>query len=249
MRTVFIAYKDGQAASVNGYVAAAGFSARGYKVVWFEMAGIVDFPEGVKPFEGRDDIVFGSVQATRIALKSLGVAAPANIDIPDSLFCYTGRKIWKTTLGEIRAGREPTFIKPLHEHKKFPGHVVRPLVGQYTSFLRTERFPDEEPILAQAVVQFDSEWRVFVLRGEIVGIGHYNGDPLLMPDPERIEEMVKAYHDAPVAYGLDVGRAAGRDTETNLVEVNDAFALGSYGLAAHLYSAMIEARWDEMVAA
>lgn len=245
MRTAFILYKDGQPASVNGYVAAAGFRARGYNVVGFEDRGFEDRGSGCNPFAGRDAIVFGSVQATRRALVSLGITPPANIDVPDSLVTYTGRKIWKTDLGAIRHHVEawPVFIKPLLEHKRFTGQVIRKL----TDLLRTEQYPHDEPILAQAVVRFDSEWRVFVLRGEVVGIGHYNGDPLLMPDPLRIKEMVKAYHDAPVAYGLDVGLSDSYEAETDLVEVNDAFALGSYGLPAQLYSEMIEARWDEMV--
>ena len=59
-------------------------------------------------------------------------------------------------------------------------------------------------MLAQGVVAFESEWRVFVLRGEVVGIGHYHGDPLRFPDGRVIQEMLQAQRDPVAAYRLDV---------------------------------------------
>ena len=35
--------------------------------------------------------------------------------------------------------------------------------------------------------------------------------------------------------------------DTQLVEVNDGFALGNYGLSGGVYTAMIEARWRELM--
>lgn len=93
-------------------------------------------------------------------------------------------------------------------------------------------------------VEFQSEWRVFVHRGEVKGVSHYSGDPLLFPNADRITEMITAWDSKPpVAYALDVGLCKG---ETLLVEVNDAFALGSYGLNGKNYVDMVENRWLEL---
>ena len=49
---------------------------------------------------------------------------------------------------------------------------------------------------------------------------------------------------APAAYGLDFGVTA--DGRTLLVEANDGFALGCYGLDPVIYAEMLEARWCEL---
>jgi len=36
------------------------------------------------------------------------------------------------------------------------------------------------------------------------------------------------------------------DKETFIIEANDAYALGNYGLPAFEYSKMIESRWNEI---
>jgi hypothetical protein len=57
-------------------------------------------------------------------------------------------------------------------------------------------------------------------------------------------EAIKAFQSGPRAYSLDFGVL--RTGETCLVEVNDAYALGHYGLQSVLYARMIDARWEEL---
>lgn len=56
---------------------------------------------------------------------------------------------------------------------------------------------------------------------------------------------VKEYRDAPAGYGIDFGVTA--DRRTLLVEVNDGYALGCYGLQHDLYAQLLSARWSELV--
>ena len=51
--------------------------------------------------------------------------------------------------------------------------------------------------------------------------------------------------DHPAAYTVDFGIPS--TNETVLVELNDGFAIGNYGLADYLYARLLEARWDELV--
>lgn len=97
-------------------------------------------------------------------------------------------------------------------------------------------------------VEFASEWRYFVRRHEVVGVGHYRGDPFAHPDGATVRAAVAGYRaEAPAAYAIDFGVAA--DGRTLLVEVKDAYSLGHVGLRPVPYAGMLEDRWVELVAA
>jgi hypothetical protein len=48
----------------------------------------------------------------------------------------------------------------------------------------------------------------------------------------------------PVSGSIDVGVT--KDGKTVLVEVNDSYSLGNYGIGSILYARMIEERWREL---
>lgn len=48
----------------------------------------------------------------------------------------------------------------------------------------------------------------------------------------------------PDAYGIDFGVT--KDGRTLLIEVNDAWALGCYGLESHLYAKFLLTRWAQL---
>ena len=77
-------------------------------------------------------------------------------------------------------------------------------------------------------------WRVFVRYGKILDIRPYKGDWKVHYAPSVIEDAIKAYTTAPNSYGIDFGVTSGG--ETLLVEVNEGYALGCYGLFPHLYA-------------
>ena len=53
-----------------------------------------------------------------------------------------------------------------------------------------------------------------------------------------------AFASAPIGYGADWAVAA--DGRTVLVEVNDGFSLGNYGVPGHLYTALLQCRWRQL---
>ena len=99
-------------------------------------------------------------------------------------------------------------------------------------------------MICSEVVEFVSEYRAFVLEGELLDLRHYKGDFRLFPNTAVIDAAVGAYTHAPVAYGIDFGLT--RDRQTLLVETNEAYSLGCYGLAPLLYSTLLEHRWNEL---
>lgn len=193
----------------------------------------------------RETAVHGYIGPVRKALDRLGVTQPPMMSAPAELLPFFGRKVYETTMRNVRAILRPDerwFIKPLHAHKLFDGHVVS---GNVRDLIRTASCPDDTAILASEVVRFVSEYRLFVHRGEIVGCRHYSGDFASPIDFAVARAAVEAFRSAPVGYSLDMGRAD--DGRTLVVEVNDAFALGSYGLPSVKYATLVLDRWAEIV--
>lgn len=239
---VLIQKKNGEFATVNGWVSWAGFDRKAYPISFFEWPQLREGQIEVTP----STLVVGGVATVLHALRLLG-AAPPTIDFPDSLLGYLGRRVRATTLGEVRGlfsgdAPEPLFVKPREVHKAFNGYVL----SAFRDLITTASLPDEMAVWASETVEFVSEWRYFVWRHEIIGVGHYNGDPFTHPDTATVRKAVEDYRvEAPVAYGIDFGvTAVGR---TVLVEVNDGYSLGHVGLRPVPYANMLEDRWVELV--
>lgn len=199
----------------------------------------------------KKTLVKGSIGMVRRALDIIGVKQPQNLDIPESLKPYAERKIWKTTLEKIRQSNDPVFIKPLYCQKAFGGMgLPKPFYNDRRPNLLTE-FPNSFPILAQELVEWDGEWRVYVLKKKILGIRYYNdGMYSKRPSKSFVEKLIREFKEQPAAYALDIGTMRNNSYgsyKPALVEVNEGFSLGNYGISKIDYSRMVEARWKEMV--
>jgi hypothetical protein len=123
------------------------------------------------------------------------------------------------------------------------------------------RLPPLFPIWISPYVQYGKEYRFYVCGNKILGCARY--DSIEDPDHEDTEDMgteeaddffgasevVEAFKEvAPAAYCLDFGEVVA-DGSTNLIEINDAWALGYYRwgtLSPEDYVKMLWARWSEM---
>ena len=81
------------------------------------------------------DIVCGYVGVVQKALTLLGIPKPRLQCWPDELAQQLGRRVWRSTLGEVRGLDPPLFLKPALEDKAFPrqlragpGAVCKPVV-------------------------------------------------------------------------------------------------------------------------
>lgn len=197
----------------------------------------------------KETLVHGHIGPVKEALHRLGIPEPKpRVDgMPsEDILPYYGRKVWTSTMGEIRtrwSEDRHLFIKPLHVQKAFTGHVTS---GQIKDLITTASFPDDFEVLCSEPVEFLVEYRCFVHNGTIVDCRRYRGDYRRVVDIDVTGRgVVRAYKNAPVAYSLDLGLAD--DDRTLVVEVNDAFALGAYGMPSVPYAAMVIDRWEEMV--
>ena len=79
---------------------------------------------------------------------------------------------------------------------------------------------------------------------ENVTIPHFTYVRDMFSNYLAIKKAVQEYKTAPAGYSLDFGLT---DTgKTLLIEVNDGYALGSYGLFYIDYAKLLAARWAEL---
>ncbi len=234
----FVQKHHGEFANINTLTAYLGFREKGYEVRCFEWEEI----DGLQI--STDSPVSGGIPVVLSALAKLGVSAPELPSIPSILERFAGRKTWAATMQFARntiEGGSPLFVKPVPKDRKlFVGTVLR----SFRDTIPTAHVPADYPVICSDVVEFISEYRAFVLDREILDLRHYKGDFRAYPDISVVESAVASYIDSPAAYGIDFGVTS--DGRTLLVETNEAYSLGCYGLAPILYSTLLEKRWNEL---
>lgn len=239
MRTVYIQKQGNRIFSENCFSAALGFSQMGYSVIEHE-ANDELFN---KLNQDKNAIFIGGINSVRNAFDSLNLRQP-EIDNPHiHLPQYLGREVCEAVWSEIEQISEfPFFIKPLEDHKLFTGYVVKSKSDLLHAKLRVK---PESKILLSECVQFISEYRCFVLNGQLVGCKNYTGDFQVLPDFKIIENAINDYQSQPAAYSIDFGVTS--DGKTLLIEMNDGFGLSAYGLNKIIYCKILQARWDEIL--
>lgn len=224
------------------------FWERGYEVIRFTQSQLESGEFDKILQTDLEEIIFvGSVGVMYEVIRRANKPKPNVSDFPDELQAYFGRKIFRATMADVYhwVNKEPTrlplHIKPADRQKLFVGAVVE----KFGDLIPMCQVPNEEPVFAQEVIKMKSEWRASILRKEIVNVAHYHGDPLLFPDKNIMETALNKYSSAPIGFAMDW--AVLENGQTILIEVNDGFGLGNYGVRGHLYTALIECRWREIM--
>jgi hypothetical protein len=240
LRKVYIRHKEACPDSHNTFAALDGFQQMGVETAPYYGFGDIEQLGDLGPEVGLVGFL-GDIWA---ALKVLGLPKPKPLDYPEELMGWMGRRVWKATLGQIRRSVEPTFIKPMDEEKLFTGFIWR---GAGMEAVRIAQCDDDVGVWCSEPVEFVSEHRVYIKDDEILGVYRYKGDWSVVPDRLAVTTAVKAFRSSPRALSLDFGIT--KDGKTLLVEANDGYALGNYGLVAPLYAQLLEARWEELTRA
>jgi hypothetical protein len=210
-------------------------------------SGYYDYPtaEIIRLMPDRPFV--GSVTTTMRLFQYWNRQVPKPLNVPDELLAFAGRPIERLRLEDallrMEADHRPQFIKPADEAKLFTGGVVA--TPAHVAFLFADLHPDT-PVLLSPEINLVTEYRVFVNRDrEIAAMRHYLGDPFVRPSKLFIRKMIDSYTAAPRCYALDVGVTA--SGKTVVVECNDMWALGTYGMDPAAYSRMLAQRWHEMI--
>ncbi len=196
----------------------------------------------------KESLVAGNIPVVLGALRQLGITPPEPDDYPECLRPWLHRRMWKSVVRDVVAklqeGESPLFFaKPFDKHKRFRGHVFE----SWDDLRALGGASDGAAVVCSEVVVWKSEYRVYVVRGRIADVRHYAGDPACAIDQKEVRDAISCFEasgEAPGGYGIDFGVLSGG--QTALVEVNDGYSLGCYGLDDGLYTELIVTRWMEL---
>jgi hypothetical protein len=226
--------------SINGAICLEGFIQQGHSPQFFTVDEIPTLQ-----FR-KEEPVIGGVGTYQRVFERLGVKSE-RLSYPESLENFMGRKTGYVKVGHLTAlldsNENQLFIKPANDDKQFTGFICKHKEDRWNP--RISAMENDALLAWSEVVTFITEFRVYVLNGRIQNVSRYRGPVDKYPDMKVVREMVDAYSDAPIAYGLDVGVTS--SARTLLVEVNEALALSNYGLAPTLHAKMVASRWFEIM--
>ena len=243
-RKAFVRHQGTYPEGETSYAALKGFSLLGIETAPFYGFGDLE-TSGL----ANDTVVCGYVCDVREAFQRLNCPILAEVDYPKELRDYLGRNVRADKFGNVRYSTDRFFLKPVKQ-KLFTGHVRD---GSHVDMLKTMHVSDDADVWVSDVVGFTSEYRVFVMYGSIVGMKWYKGDPFIVPQKRIVLDAVSVYttcgnvvrNDVPHACTIDFGVT--KDDRTLVIEVNEGFAFGTYGLGPITYARMLDARWRQVV--
>jgi hypothetical protein len=233
--TVWIQKHNGEIEDDYVFAAYIGFANMGRRIYFFEDPKEISYMDG--------DVVVGTLQSSRYILSSLAIETP-NFYIPSELMKFSGRPISLSDVGSVvkqfKSDKQPVFFKPINT-KEFPAQILSmlPMITW-----RDQTLSPDTPCWVSPVVDIVSEWRVFVSDKTIVGCQHYLGDFKIYPDWKIIEECLQSVVWQPKGWTLDFGVT--HDGNTILIETNDGYSIGNYGLDSQIYAELLQNRWYEL---
>lgn len=236
--------------SINTYNARLGFESCGFEVIEYE--GVSDIKNSVS----KKDIVLDGICQVNFILNMWGIA-PDLFNYPKELTEFLGRNVWRDTINSIASDDKKWsagyFVKPVKE-KVFTGRVVKSLSDLIGCGSCYENYEVE----CSDAVNIKREWRVFIRYDEVLDVRPYSGDWHYNYDSSTLDSMLdafKTWNDRPFACSMDIAVIETFDKKnyympeekTILVEMNDAYALGCYGLNSIDYAKLISARWSQLL--
>lgn len=207
-------------------------SALDYRLTTFEEVASGKFDALI-----RTRAFVGSVEFMREVFSRIGltdVRVPKNSNREHEVMTY------KAACEMAKTGK--IFIKPL-TIKHFTGVV---LDGSH--YTQLNHVKDDDLVMVYDVFPYpiESEWRIYVLDGKIMDSRNYSGDFMVMPDYSYVINDIRANRDKfPCSYTIDVGVLT--NGETVVIEYNDMWAIGNYGVPNDIYLRMLKNRYFEIV--
>lgn len=186
----------------------------------------------------KNHMFVGSVEFMREIFARIGLC---DVRLP----LNSNRLSERITLGEAYdrvASGSTLFIKPI-EIKLFTGLVLDGMVydclagkPKSTVVLAYEVFPSE----------IETEWRIYVYRNEIYDARNYSGDFTMMPNFDYVKAIIDLNKNTfPATYTIDVAMLLNGDCV--IVEYNDMWAIGNYGVQNRDYIKMLYDRYFDII--
>lgn len=161
---------------------------------------------------------------------------PINIPYQLETKEFLKRKIFRGTIGEFLnregsaglADKAWYFVKSNEAIKAIESDIYT--VPEIIKL--NEKYNGQQLLFSEIIPgKIESEWRVFVYKGKIVGLRQYSGNEFgSLPSEATIQKMISKYTKAPKSYTLDVAVITINNRRyTILIEVHNFVACGLYG--------------------
>lgn len=186
----------------------------------------------------KSNLFIGSVEFMKEVFSRIG---KTDVRVPMN----SNRDFKEMTLGEakfIAKSGKNLFIKPF-DIKLFTGFVLDQMT--HTSI---DSIPDETKVMTYDVFQskIKSEWRCYIGRDKVVDIRNYSGDMFTSPSEDYLNSVINSNKSKfPLAYTIDIGILESK--ENVVVEYNDMWAIGNYGIDNYEYFSLLKLRYFEVV--
>lgn len=208
---------------------------------------------------GREDIVLDYIDQCQCIFDKFGLLYNLP-NYPDCLREYLGRQIWTDTINSIASDEKKWsagwFVKPMNREKAFTGKVI----SSIADLIGCGNCHENYEVLCSEKLDILAEWRGFILYDKIIDLRSYG---LLLDtlrdkeawhysyDADTVENMMEDFRkwkDRPASCSMDIGvvRDSHGNEKTVLIEMNDSYALGNYGLPSIFYAKLISARWSQL---
>lgn len=184
----------------------------------------------------RTRLFVGSVEFMKMVFNRIGLK---DVKVPKN----SNREHKVITIDEAKeiAKERKIFIKPF-DIKLFTGSVLDGM-----QLMSLSNIPGNTKVMAYDV--FDSpivsEWRLYVKRDEIIDSRNYSGNFMINPDYNYAENVIEVNEDFPICYTIDIGIL--ENGENVVIEFNDMWAIGNYGMDNYIYLRLLRERYFEIV--
>ena len=236
---------DGLPINVDVQLAVDGLIYLGYDILTFSKEDVETMRLQIVARTGEVPFI-GSINTITRLLKHIG-KYPTPLDFPTEIIesGLMNRPIFKMKLNDaICSFRSvdysvPMFIKPV-ETKLFDGILISK--ESQLNYFNGLNNPD---IFMSDKINIVSEYRCYVHKGKLIYGCNYSGDFRVGLDYSYVDKLIKVYIDCPVSYTIDV--AVLEDGKHTVIEVNDFWSIGGYGLSCYNYAEMLVDRWKEII--
>ena len=219
---------------------------------FYEMGAFIDSYdyedfEDILHYITKDDIILDGIYQSRRVFNKFEVNAP-DFDYPEEMQQFLGRKIWKDKISHIASDQSTwgNFVKPVKD-KAFTGRVINGL----HDLVGCGSIHEDFEVICTEPLDIKAEYRCFIRYDNIIDIRPYGSNEERYKFPynyNTVEEMLKAFKtwkDRPMGCSMDI--CVTSDNKTLLLEMNDGYALGCYGLNSIDYAKLISARWSQLL--
>jgi len=160
----------------------------------------------------------------------------------------TNRDHLLMTVRDIRnnvASGQRCFVKPFFP-KQY--NLSGMIMDEYTISALSQLDENVELKVYDVIENIQSEWRLYVHHNRIVDARNYSGDFKISPNYTYAESIISQYNGIlPSAYTLDLGMTNNVFDHTFVVEFNDMWAIGNYGIENSLYYRMLRERYFDII--